>query len=167
MQVPTRKSDKEPRPELDPYITREKYNALKNNLERLMSERPGLVEHMQVQAQDGDFSENAGYQQAKVNLRRLNNKILKIENILKHAIIIEPSNDCSTVKLGHTVTFDVNGKEKSYKILGSLESNPTGGIISHKSPIGSLLVGKRVGDIVKNKVDDREIEYKIVRIELT
>ena len=165
MQVPTRQSDKEPREGIDPHITQGKYDELKASLEGILKSRPALAKHMQIQAQDGDFSENAGYQQAKSKLRGLNSSILRIENILKHAIIIEHNSDCSVVQLGHTVTFEVNGKEKSYKILGSLESDPENRIISHESPIGSILIGKRVGDVAINKIDDREILYKILKIE--
>lgn len=154
-----------PKPEPDFHITQNKYDQLKSKLAAMLKSRPPLIEEMQLAAQDGDFSENAGYQQAKFKLRRLNSGMEKIETILKHSIIISPSQDGSAVELGHTVTVEFNGKQKSYQILGSLESDPKANIISHKSPIGALLLGKKIGDTVINKLEDREIVYKILKIE--
>ena len=83
---------------------------------------------------------------------------------MNHAVIIEPQKQTNTVQLGHTVTIDSNKKQKSYLILGSSETNPEQGIISHNSPIGSALIGRKVGDFVKIKLANKEVEYKIIKI---
>jgi len=66
--------------------------------------------------------------------------------------------------LGSIVLVKVNGKEKKYEILGSSESDPDKGVISHTSPIGQILMGKIVGDKVVFKLNDREVEYEILEI---
>jgi len=165
MQVPTRKPGKYTNNKVDPHMTEEKYEAFKKTLKELRVEHPRLVKEMQVQAEDGDFSENEGYQLLKRKVRALNNRILRIENILKQAVIIKPQAGSQVVQLGHTVTVERDGKQKSYQILGSSETNPARGIISQNSPIGSALLGCRVGDVVKIEIRGQGVDYRIVKVE--
>jgi len=115
-------------------------------------------------AELGDFSENVEYQLAKGQLRRINTKILILENQLKQAEVIKAPKQFGVIEIGHKVVVEVNGKQKIYQILGSSEADPDKGIISHNSPIGGVLLGHKVGDIIKIKPVDREIKYKIIKI---
>jgi transcription elongation GreA/GreB family factor len=63
------------------------------------------------------------------------------------------------------VTVESGGKQKRYQILGSSETDPTRGIISHKSPIGAALIGKKIGAEAKVEVNSRTLYYKIIKIE--
>jgi len=163
MQTPKRKPGKYTNNKPDPYMTQGKFDELKNKLENLKKKQPFAASEVKRLALDGDFSENAAYQIAKGRLRGLNQRILDIENHLKNAMIIKPSKT-GRVCLGSQVTVEVNGKQKTYQILGSSETDPSRGIISHNSPIGSALINKKLGDIVKVKIKDKEVEYKIVKI---
>ncbi|MFA5359959.1 MAG: GreA/GreB family elongation factor [Patescibacteria group bacterium] len=165
MQLPWRKPGKYTYLKPDQNLTEDKYNELKNKLERLKFNRPRLAEEVKKYASDGDFSENAAYQIAKGKLRGMNQRILEIEEHLKRAVIIKPNKNSGMVQLGNSVTIEANSKEKTYLILGSSETNPQKGIISHNSPIGASLMGKKIGDKIKIKLADREIEYKIIKIE--
>jgi transcription elongation factor GreA len=166
MQVPIRRKETYIKPKPDPYLTEEKFIELKNRLEKMKTQtRPRLAEEVKRMAEMGDFSENTGYQVAKGRLRGLNQRIIEIEDHLKNAIIFYPNKDTDVLQLGHKVTIESNGKEKIYTILGSSETDPTAGIISHHSPIGAALLGHRVGDIVRVKIADKEKEFKIIRIE--
>ncbi len=162
MRTPIRKPGKYTWVKTDPYITKEKYNKLKNSLTRLLKiERPLAITDVKEQAAFGDFSENAAYSIAKSNLRSINNRILKIEDHLKNAIIINVGTEqCSvrsdTVQIGNTVTIESNSKTKTYQILGSAEVDIAKNIISHNSPLGASLMGKRVGEIIR--VKDKEIK---------
>ncbi len=165
MQVPIRKKETYIKPKPDPYLTEAKFIELKNKLERLKTHtRPQAALEVKRLAEMGDFSENVGYQVAKGRLRGLNQRILEIEDHLKNALIFYPNKNTQVVQLGHTVILEINGKQKTYTILGSSETNPTGGVISHNSPIGSALLGHRVGDEVKVTLTDKEIIYKIIKI---
>jgi len=112
----------------------------------------------------GDFSENAAYQMAKGRLRSLNQRIFDLEEQLKLAIIIKPSLNKNQVQLGDKVTVKMAGRQKTYLILGSSEINVKNNIISHNSPIGSALMGKKVGDTVKIQLANNEVEFKIIKI---
>ncbi|MFA6106655.1 MAG: GreA/GreB family elongation factor [Patescibacteria group bacterium] len=164
MQVPIRKPGKYTHLKPDPHITAEKFQELKNKLERMKKSRPPLIEEVKFHALNGDFSENAAYQIAKGRLRGLNQRIIETEDHLKNAVIIVPGQS-NRVVLGSRVTVKVNGKIKTFLILGSAETNPGQGVISRNSPIGSILMGRRAGDRVILKLKDRETEYEILKIE--
>ena len=146
-------------------MRQEKFDELEEKLKGMKKSRPKLAEEVKTYAQFGDFSENAEYQIAKGKLRGLNSGMLKIESLLKYAVIIKPPISNATIQLGSTITSEINGKQKKYLILGALESDPVNGIISHSSPIGSALIGHRVGDVVRINLGEREIEHKIINIE--
>jgi len=165
MQVPIRKKETYIKPKPDPYLTEAKFQELKNKLEKLKTyTRPQAAQEVKRLAEMGDFSENVGYQVAKGRLRGLNQRILEIEDHLKNAIIFRPNKNTQVIQLGHTVTLEVNGKEKTYTILGSSETNPSAGIISHNSPIGAALLGHSVGEEIKMKLADKETNFKIIKI---
>lgn len=166
MQIPYRKPGKYTNLVQDPHITKERAVEIEKKLKRLKDfVRPKLAAEVAQQAEGGDFSENAGYQAAKGRLRTINQKILNYQSQLRRAIIIEPPKKSDTVELGHKVTIKNGPTQKTYTILGSMETNPGLGVISQSSPLGAKLLGRRVGDIVKLKVKDQETEYKIVKIE--
>lgn len=174
MRIPIRKPEKYTHLKPGAHITEAKFNELQKKLERLKVVRPSLAAEVKRLAEMGDFSENAAYQIAKGRLRGINQKILDIEDHLRRAIIIKPNKNTETVQLGHEVTIETagkpphqawrEGKQKTYLILGSAETNPRAGIISSSSPIGSALMGRKIGDKVKIKIAGREVEYKILKI---
>lgn len=166
MQVPYRKPGKYSQMKSDPLLTEGKILELKNKLDRLKNvSRPRTAEEVRRFAELGDFSENVEYQLAKGKLRGINDNITKIENQLKNAVIIPSQKNTDTVALGHTVTIENEKGQTKFQILGSVETDPHQGVISHNSPIGAALIGHKVGDIIKIKPRDKEVEYKIVRIE--
>jgi len=165
MRVPTRRSENKPPIPIDYHLSPEKYQELKKKLIRLKARHPQEAAEVKRLAEMGDFSENAGYQLAKSRLRGLNQRILDLENLLKRAEIIITDGDTSSVKAGHRITVISTGREKTYTLLGSNESNPTEGVISLGSPLGAALIGKRVGDEVRLTINGKEKIYKIIKIE--
>lgn len=164
MRVPTRKSENYKRTKYDPLMTLAKYNELKSQLAKLQKTRPAAIEETQRLAQLGDFSENAEYQIAKGRLRALNNKILELEYQISHAEIIKPSK-CGTIQVGSRVTVEINGHKKIFEICGSCEANPSAGVISRHSPIGSALIGCCPGKRVRIQLANKIVEYKVIKIE--
>lgn len=164
MRLATRKAEKDSLIPVDLHITPEKYDALLATRERLKKNRPKLAEEVKRLAEMGDFSENAAYQIAKGRLRGLNSRLDEIEYALNHAIIIKRSVG-GTVQLGSTVTVFVNGRQKVFQILGSAETDPARGVISHHSPIGAALLGKRAGERVRVRLNDKIVEYGIISVE--
>jgi len=165
MRIPQRRADQKDREKFDPCLSRDKFEALKNELERLKNkQRPALALEVKRLAEMGDFSENAGYQLAKGRLRGLNNRILEIEARLRYAEIIEPNKNLNQVQLGSQVTLEKNGQRTNYFLMGSLETDPSRGIISHNSPLGAALLGKTIGEeIIINRLNGKS-KYKIVAL---
>jgi transcription elongation factor GreA len=164
MQTPKRKPGKYADQKQDLHITSEKFEELKNEFDKLKKfSQPKAIKETARLADMGDFSENFAYQHAKRTLRGINNRIDAIDFILKRAIIIKPKNS-DRVELGHFVTVKINGKEKTFQILGSEESNPSKNIISHNSPIGSAIMNKKIGDVVEVQIGDKAVSCEIIGI---
>lgn len=164
MRVPKRKSEEGVNHVVDPHITQAKYDELAGKLERIKNSIPALAQEVMWHAKNGDFSENAPYQIAKGRLRGANQRILELNDLINRAVIIAPATTDGRVQLGSTVTVEINGGVKTYRILGSAETNPEKGVISHNSPLGAALMGHQAGEIVKLRLNRKEAEYKIIKI---
>ena len=140
-------------------------DELQNNLEKLQKKIPNAMSEVSRLAEMGDFSENAAYQMAKGRLRSLHRRIKEFETQLKHSAIIENKKNTDSVHLGQRVTVEFNGNTKTFQILGQTETNPSAGIISRHSPLGSLLLNKKVGDIIEVQSTNKLIKYQIVSID--
>lgn len=165
MRVPTRKPGKYANDKTDPHMTEEKFCELKNKLEGLKKILPQASKEMRRLAEMGDFSENAAYQMAKARLRGINDSIFKLNEQLKHAVIIKPNTSAATLQIGHKVTVEIEGKQNTYLVLGSTEADPLKGIISHNSPLGLVLLDHKAGDTVILKRENKEIKCRIIKIE--
>ena len=162
MRIPKRKSEEAARlkRKTDYHLTVEKIERMKKTFKRLKEiERPIAIQEMQRTAEMGDFSENAGYQDAKRRLRRINSRLLSLEDKISHAIPITVGKS-DEIQIGSCVSLEIENREIEYRILGSAESNPMSGKISYSSPLGATLIGKKVGD----EVSIGEKVYKIIKI---
>lgn len=148
----------------DPFLTLAKFQELERKLARLRDSQPAAAKEVARLAEMGDFSENFAYQHAKGRLRGINQRILEIEHQLNQAEVIAPDTQTDTVELGHLVTIETNGQQKTYQILGSTETDPRRGVISHNSPIGAALLGHKVGDQVHVTIANREVVFQIIAI---
>lgn len=159
MRVPIRKSEEARRfsAKNEPlYLTAAGIAQLKATLKSLEKSLPDAISETQRTGQFGDFSENAEYQIAKANLRRINNEILIIKYKLKRAKLIQEGSSSGIIRIGSIVIFRIDGKQKKYQIVGQAETNPEHGRISYLSPLGSALIGHHVGDRVALKNDGKE-----------
>ncbi len=115
----------------------------------------------------GDLSENSEYDAAKEEQAQIEAEIREMEDILLTCQIINKQEGSSdVVQIGSQVKLydEEFDEELEYKILGSTESDPAHGIISNISPVGSALLGKKKGDVIKVRTDGSEISYKILGI---
>jgi transcription elongation factor GreA len=143
-------------------FTQSGFDALKVELEKKKSERPAIVKELQRARELGDLSENGLYKATKGKLIDTDRRIRQLTHLIKNAHV-DDSTNIATVGIGNTVTLLSDGKEYVYQIVGTYESDPSNGKISIVSPLGKLLMDKKVGDEVALK-RDREIRYKIVKI---
>lgn len=126
-------------------LTADGKTALENELNDLIKSRPEITERIAIARAFGDLSENEEYSSARNDQKIAENRILEIQEILKNAKIIKPSNR-SQIALGSTVTLNLNGKTVDYTLVGPTEANPLAGKISNESPLGKVLLNRKVND---------------------
>ena len=152
------------------YMTQQGYERIQKELEKMKTVDRLEVQRMIGEAKSfGDLSENSEYDAAKTKEAQLETKIIELENQLKYAKIIDESAiSTSEVSVGCCVTlYDEEFEEEvEYRIIGENESDPLNGKISNTSPVGSALLGKKVGDTVKVSTPGGECIYKVLKIGL-
>ena len=126
-----------------------------------------VAEQIKIARGFGDLSENSEYDEAKNEQGKLYSRIAELEEILLHAkIVSESETDSDKISIGCTVTVKgTDGKEASYKIVGSQESDPMHGIISEESPFGKAFLGAKEGQEVVVEAPFGNIHYTVVKIE--
>ena len=119
---------------------------LEQELADLVAQRPAITERIATARAFGDLSENQEYTDARAEQKNVENRIIEIEEILKNAKLIEAPQKTGNVTIGSTVVIDMAGKEFTYTVVGPVEANPLEGKISHESPIGKQLLGRKAGE---------------------
>ncbi|MCK5763463.1 MAG: transcription elongation factor GreA [Clostridiales bacterium] len=149
-------------------ITEEGFEKVKNELEYLKAEkRQEVAGRIKVAREFGDISENSEYDEAKKEQAETEARIVKLENIVKYAKMIKKNDiDKDIVSIGSKVVvlamdFD---EEDTYAIVGSTEADPYENKISNVSPVGSALIGKKIGDVIEVVVPAGALNYKVVNI---
>ncbi len=147
-------------------LTQEGYSELKAELEELVSQkRPAAVDRLSNARSMGDLSENSDYHQAREALEFMDGRIAELENILQQAQVVRPSGKKNEVGFGTKVRVKANGDEHTFHIVGEWEADPAEKKISHESPLGMALLGKKVGDKVEVEAPAGKVEYTVLGIE--
>ena len=150
------------------FVTVEGLRKLENELEELKTVgRKEVADKIKVALSFGDISENSEYDEAKNEQAQLEERIAKIEGMLRNAKIIDDSEirtDVITVGSKVIVKDLEYDEEMEYTIVGSAEADPFKGKISNESPVGSSLIGRKKGEIAEVEVPDGIIKYEVVSI---
>jgi transcription elongation factor GreA len=148
------------------YLTKEKYEQLQAELHELeIVKRKEIAEHLEYARSLGDLSENAEYHDARTAQAEIESRIEQIQYYLKNAEIIKPHKS-ETVEVGSTVKIK---KEKEseiteYQIVGTEETDMLARKISHQSPMGHALLGKKSGEKFSFKTPKGISNYVVVSI---
>lgn len=146
-------------------LTKEGFENLQKEFRNLLeTKKPFAVDRLSKARAMGDLSENSEYTAAKEDLSFLEGRIQEIEEILKTAEVITNHNGNTVVDIGVAVTVEADGKRDMFHIVGEFEADPMNKKLSHTSPIGKALIGKKVGDIVEVEIPAGKIQYKILEI---
>ena len=149
------------------YMTPAGAKRLSDELRKLVElERPRVVQEVSDAAAQGDRSENAEYIYGKKRLREIDRRIQFLTKRLDGAVVVRPDEvRKDVVFFGATVEVeDEDGKRACYTLVGADESDPAGGKLSWKSPIGRALLKKKVGDVVTVQRPAGEIDLEIIAI---
>lgn len=146
-------------------ITRQGLKALKEEFDQLQNEkRPKLVERLAHARSQGDLAENSDYQNARDDLEFLDGRISELENVIKKAKVVRVSVKRDEISFGTKVTIKANSRENIFEIVGEWEADPARKRISHTSPLGQALIGKKVGEKVEVDAPAGKVIYQIVKI---
>ncbi|MEQ1500156.1 MAG: transcription elongation factor GreA [Parcubacteria group bacterium] len=146
------------------YLTKEKFDEFTNELAQLKgTRRKEVAASLEYAKSLGDLSENAEYHEARDVQATVEDRIAKLEDLLKNAMIISGSHS-DTVNVGSSVTVEKDGKKIIYSIVGSEEADVSTNKISVKSPFGQGIIGKKKGDNFSFSAPSGEISYKIIDV---
>jgi transcription elongation factor GreA len=144
-------------------LTQAGIDELQKELDEQIAQRSVVAEKIKTAREFGDLAENAEYQTARQEQEKLEARIGELEHILQNVAVIKKPKGDSKVQLGSTVTLK-NGATKTFQVVGTVEADPLNGKISDESPIGQLLLGKKLGDKVEIKTPAETTTYKITEI---
>ena len=144
-------------------MTQKGYDEAVERLRYLQTQkRQEIVERISEARSHGDLSENAEYDAARSEQAANEGEIADLDYKIKNAVIVETSTDTSFVHIGSKVrVYDEELEEEDvYEITGTTEADPMENKISNESPVGSVLLKKKVGDVVKVVAPDGE--YRLI-----
>lgn len=150
------------------YLTKDGLGELRKEFEELSKvKRPDILSRVSQARSMGDLSENAEYVAARDELSFIDGRIDELEELLKQAVLIIESGSRSSnhvVKLGSKVTLNIKGKKEDFMVVGEWEADPKEKKISHESPLGKALIGKKVGEKVEVEAPAGKVLYTIVSV---
>lgn len=146
-------------------VTQEGLDTLKAEFEELSNvKRPAAVTRLATAREQGDLSENSEYTDAKQNLAFIDGRIAELEVVL-HDVQVVTTHTKGHVDVGSKVTLHINGKKEVFTVVGEWEADPASKKISHESPLGKALLGKKVGEQIEVEAPAGKIHYKVLHIE--
>ena len=149
------------------YLTKEGLEELKKELEELSKvKRPDVLSRVSQARSLGDLSENVEYVAAREELSFIDGRIDELEELIKQAVLIQESHSKGNhvVKLGSRVTLNVKGKKEDFTVVGEWEADPKEKKISHESPLGKALIGKKIGEKIEVEAPAGKVIYTIVSV---
>lgn len=141
---------------------------IESELEQLRTiHRKRVADRIRDSKQFGEFSENAEYEDAKIEQAFVEGRIEELKNILANAHVIE-EDEVMTDEVGVGSIVKVKDLETNdeweYHIVGPVEADPADDKISNESPIGESLIGRRTGDRVQVEIPAGIARYEITDI---
>ena len=150
------------------FLTEDGRKKLNIELDELKNvKRKEVAERLKEAISYGDLMENSEYDDAKNEQARVEHRIDQIETMLSRANIIDRRHvKTKEVGVGSLVEIkQVGGSKKQvYRIVGPAEANPENHMVSFQSPVGSALMGLKVGDIAQVSAPAGKIKYRVISI---
>lgn len=138
---------------------------LKEEHQKLSEEkRPEILIRMSESQSVGDLFQSDNYNQAKEELAFVDGKIAELGEVISRAVVVDKKGNCDEITLGCQITVKTGQKENVFHLVGEWEADPAIQKISHKSPLGQSLLGKRVGEKVEVEAPAGKVTYTIIKI---
>lgn len=149
-------------------LTREGFQKLREELERLSTAGRREIAERIAESREGLAVDSAEYEDAKDAQAHLERRISVLQDMLQNAVIIDETRGQSSgrILLGSRVRLRrEKGADLSYTLVGPAEANPSEGKISHESPVGRALLGKRIGDTIEVVAPAGVVRMRVEAIE--
>ncbi len=149
-------------------MTKDGLERLEKELDQLRNiRRFEVADRIHAAKELASAQNNAEYEEAKNEQAFVEGRIMTLEHMLQNATVIdeEAAHKSNRIQLGSKVKVETSeGKSMDYQIVGPAEAMPTDGLISHESPVGKALLGKRVGDEVQVSVPRGVMKFTVTSI---
>lgn len=146
-------------------LTKNGYAELQGELNELKNTKlPAAIARVARARDFGDLSENAEYHAAREELNFLEGRIEELEELVANAVVVKASGGNGNVDIGSKVTLRAGGAEHTYELVGEWEADPINKRISHNSPLGKALMGKKKGEEVEYEAPAGKILYEIKHV---
>lgn len=147
------------------YLTQDKFDEFKKELAELKgTRRKEVAESLEYAKALGDLAENAEYHEARDMQATIEDRIARLEELLKSAVIVSPSELTGAVNVGSVVTVEKDGKKFVYTIVGSEEADAAVNKISIRSPFGQAILGKKKGEKFSFTAPNGELVYHLLEV---
>jgi transcription elongation factor GreA len=147
------------------YLTPQGLEDAKSELNFLLgTKRAQVAERIQRARDFGDVTENAEYDAALEEQTVVENRIAYLEDVLGNAQIIDEKPSSDFVVIGSTVKVEMDGEIDEFTIVGKMEADPRKKKISNESPVGSALLGAKIGEQVDVATPIVRYKVKILQI---
>ena len=152
------------------YITPQGHARIEAEFQQLLKvERPEVVRVVSWAAGNGDRSENGDYIYGKKRLRQIDGRLRFLMQRMDLAVIVDPAAQLGLEKIffGAWVTlFSLkDDSERTYRIVGTDELEPSLGYISWVSPLARAMLGKKIGDVIKVVTPAGDEQYEVIEIQ--
>lgn len=146
------------------FLTEEGLENLKKEYQDLtQKKRPEILAKIQEARLLGDLSENDAFHQARREQSFIEGRVSELEELLQKAQVVNNEKN-GVIQLGSKVKVKLDSDEQELILVDEIEADIALGKISHQSPIGQALLGKKVGDVVEVEAPVGKIHYTIVSV---
>lgn len=144
-------------------LTPKGLEKIKSERDKLQGRRKPAVENLRTAREMGDLSENGAYRAARWELSSIDSRLRHLNKLIILGKIPDMPKS-GEIGIGSKVALILDDKKIEYEIVGSFESDPFAGKISHISPIGKMLIGKKAGDRVEVFAPNGTVTYQVVSV---
>lgn len=144
-------------------FTKAGYQKVLEEKASLLAQRPDAVDNLKKSREMGDLSENGYYKASRAKLSSIDARLRRVERLVRLGRIITTTGT-DHVGIGNSVTITDGTTQSIYTIVGGYESDPAQKTISHISPLGKALMGKKKNDVIEVIAPSGAKTYTIVDI---
>jgi transcription elongation factor GreA len=144
-------------------FTKEGYDAVLAQQEKLMARRPAAVEELRRAREMGDLSENGAYKAARFELSDIDRTLRRLTYLIRFGKVVEKT-ATGKVTFGSKVTINDGAKDMTFTLVGGYESNPKEQKLSTFSPIGKAVLGQQAGEKVIVHTPSGSRHYSIIKV---